>query len=83
MQTYMVYNDLFNHEGTNVPTQSHLVMEEDFIISEDGKSSIRLRFKNCTGNTIKLLGKDPIVDPELLDLTQAQIALSIDPLFKN
>ena len=40
-----------------------------------------LRFKNCTGNIIELEDKQPLISQ--VESDQAEIALSIDPEFKN
>ena len=48
MQIYMICNNL---------NDWLIVLEEDLIIDKDGDAMILLRFRNCTGNIIKLLGK--------------------------
>ena len=58
-----------------------MVDEEDLIVNEDGRPSLLLRFKNCTGNIIDLADEEPFIDA--LSLKQAQIALSIDSKFKK
>ena len=62
---------------------SHIISEEDLVFNDQNEACIFLRFKNCTGNIIILSNKDAetIIDPT--EVTQAQLALSIDPQYKK
>ena len=78
MQMYMICGDPFSQ-----PDEKHIVTEDDLIASSDGQKTLLLRLKNCTGNIIIFTGNHPVANCDSTALTQAQIALSIDPEFKN
>ena len=51
------------------------------MVTNEGKSCLFLRFKNCTGNLINLT--DELIDVDMSDFIIAQLALSIDPMYKK
>ena len=63
--------------------EKHIVTEDDLITSYEGQKILLLRLKNCTGNIIIFSEKNPVSNCDTAELTQSQIALSIDPGFKN
>ena len=81
---YVLCEDNFS----NSSTKKSLILEEDLIFceqeegsTEESKTCLLLRLKNCTGNVIQLDEELPVVGP--LEIAQAQIAISTDSLFKN
>lgn len=92
-QTYLMCDNLFTHRASTQSARSqkslssnlgdvkHMICEDDFVINNEGKPCLLLRFKNCTGNTILFDDKQHKVTEN--EFAQAQIALSIDSQFKN
>ena len=81
---YVLCEDNFSPNST----KKTLILEEDLIFceqaegsTEESKTCLLLRLKNCTGNVIQLEDELPVVGP--LEIAQAQIAISTDKMFKN
>ena len=85
LQMYILCNDLFALDSTD----THLILEEDLLFCEldehdereEAKTCLLLRFKNCTGNQIRLDCEQPRIGRE--EIAEAQISLSVDNMFKN
>ena len=53
------------------------------MVNDQDEYCIFLRFKNCTGNIIILSSEDTEINVEQSEITQAQLALSVDPQYKR
>ena len=78
---YMIYEA----PQANIQTKKVIISLDDLMVCEDDSQLfplyLTLRFKNCTGNRIDFTQRDIVVNDE--DLAFTQLALSIDPNFKN
>ena len=68
LQTFVAFDNLHSLVGgvdsemDGNMNESQMITEDDLIVSAEGKTCLFLRFKNCTGNIIKLSEDQSIVD---------------------
>ena len=65
MLSYAMRNTSEDTDMNNGSGEINIVTEEDLILTDQGEACLFLRFKNCTGNVIKLSKADTetTIDP--------------------
>ena len=80
-QTEDIGGNAYDREMDSCSNERHIILKEDLMVTDEGKTCLFLRFKNCTGNIINLSDNQTVDDPD--ELAQVELALSIDHLYKK